>query len=66
MEKYSISKVAVVGAGVMGAGIAQVFAHQGFSVIVNDLNDDVLQKAEKDRRQSAAFTAKWNIVRGKS
>jgi len=47
MKQYSISKVAVVGAGVMGSGIAQVFAQQGFSVIVNDLNEDILKKAKK-------------------
>ncbi len=47
MKEYDISKVAVVGTGVMGSGIAQVFAQQGFSVIVNDLNEDILQKAKK-------------------
>ena len=47
MKEYDISKVAVVGTGVMGSGIAQVFAQQGFSVMVNDLNEDILQKAKK-------------------
>ena len=35
----SIEKVAVVGAGQMGRGIAQVFATAGKSVIVVDIND---------------------------
>lgn len=47
MKEYDISKVVVVGTGVMGSGIAQVFAQQGFSVTVNDLNEDILQKAKK-------------------
>ena len=44
MKNYSVGKVAVVGAGVMGAGIAQVFAQQGISVIMTDVNDDILRK----------------------
>lgn len=36
----NITKVMVIGSGQMGAGIAQVFAQAGYSVYLNDLNDD--------------------------
>ncbi|MCB0734487.1 MAG: 3-hydroxybutyryl-CoA dehydrogenase [Flavobacteriales bacterium] len=38
-------KTAVIGAGVMGAGIAQVFAQAGHSVILYDVNPDSVHKA---------------------
>jgi len=40
-----IRKVAVLGSGIMGRGIAQVCAQGGFQVKLNDLNMDVLNKA---------------------
>lgn len=40
------SKVGVVGAGTMGRGIAQVAATFGHSVILQDVNNDVLQNAK--------------------
>jgi 3-hydroxybutyryl-CoA dehydrogenase len=41
-----IRKIAVVGAGTMGLGIAQVFAQSGFKVILFDLNQIILEKAK--------------------
>jgi 3-hydroxybutyryl-CoA dehydrogenase len=44
-NKYmSIKKVMVVGAGQMGSGIAQVCAQAGFSVKLNDLKEDFVQR----------------------
>ncbi|MFD1036889.1 3-hydroxybutyryl-CoA dehydrogenase [Virgibacillus byunsanensis] len=40
----TIKKVMVIGAGQMGAGIAQVCAQSGFSVLLNDMNEDALDK----------------------
>ncbi|ASF40921.1 3-hydroxybutyryl-CoA dehydrogenase [Halobacillus halophilus] len=40
----AINKVMVIGAGQMGAGIAQVFAQAGLSVILNDLDQQALDK----------------------
>ncbi len=37
--------VAVVGAGTMGRGIVQVFAHAGFDVLLFDADDDAVDKA---------------------
>jgi 3-hydroxybutyryl-CoA dehydrogenase len=38
-------KVAVLGAGTMGNGIAQVFAQHGHEVVLNDLDERVLDRA---------------------
>lgn len=38
------SKIGVVGAGQMGSGIAQVFAQRGYSVVLLDINDEVIQR----------------------
>ena len=39
--------VLVIGAGFMGAGIAQVCAQSGYLVFLNDVTPDALGKAEK-------------------
>jgi 3-hydroxybutyryl-CoA dehydrogenase len=39
-----IKQIGVVGAGIMGAGIAQVAAQAGYQVIVREINDDLLKK----------------------
>lgn len=43
----AINKVMVIGAGQMGAGIAQVCAQAGFDVLLNDMNEDALAKGMK-------------------
>lgn len=40
----TVSKVGVVGCGLMGSGIAQVCAQKGHSVVVREVNDDVLRR----------------------
>ncbi len=40
-----VKSIAVVGAGVMGQGVAQVSAVAGYTVFLNDISDDVLEKA---------------------
>lgn len=39
-----INRVLVVGMGLMGSGIAQVYAQGGCEVYVNDISDDMIQK----------------------
>lgn len=41
-----MKKIFVVGAGTMGLDIAQAFASAGFSVCVNDMNDEILDRAK--------------------
>jgi len=40
-----IKRIAVIGAGMMGHGIAQVFAMKGYEVNLLDISDEILKKA---------------------
>ncbi|CDQ38483.1 MULTISPECIES: 3-hydroxyacyl-CoA dehydrogenase NAD-binding domain-containing protein [Virgibacillus] len=46
-----MKQVAVVGAGIMGKGIAYAFAVSGYTVMLNDVNDQILQAAKTDIEQ---------------
>lgn len=46
LKLSEIEKVAVIGAGTMGLGIAQISAMAGFRTILFDINQDQLQKAK--------------------
>jgi len=43
-----IKKIGVLGAGVMGSGIAQVAAQSGFEVVMRDIADEFVQKGLKN------------------
>ncbi|MFH1481299.1 MAG: 3-hydroxyacyl-CoA dehydrogenase NAD-binding domain-containing protein, partial [Pseudomonadota bacterium] len=43
-----IKKIFVLGAGVMGSGIAQVCAQAGYLVTLCDLNEGIAEKAMKN------------------
>lgn len=47
--------VGVVGAGVMGAGVAQNLAQTGHKVILLDLSQDILRKASEEIRKNVRF-----------
>jgi len=49
--KKDVSIVAVIGAGIMGRGIAHVAALGGFQTVLNDVSDELLQKARSRIRQ---------------
>lgn len=44
----AIERVLIVGAGFMGAGIAQVCAQAGIQIFLNDLNQEILNQALKN------------------
>ncbi len=50
MDHSRIVRIAVVGAGLMGHGIAQEFALAGYRVRLHDLSDDRLRTARNDIR----------------
>ncbi len=49
-----IKKIGVAGAGAMGLGIAQVFAQQGFAVVLYDLTQVQLNKAKGEIEKNLA------------
>ena len=40
MTIHDVSQIAVIGAGLMGHGIAQEFANAGYSVSLHDVTDE--------------------------
>ena len=48
MELAGVKKVGVVGSGTMGFGIAINFALGGYPTIMNDLNDEILERSMKN------------------
>ena len=71
-----IYKAAVVGAGVMGAEIAQVISYSGLPVLLKDVNDDLVQKGlerargiyqrrvDKGKMSPQDLSAKMNLIHG--
>lgn len=58
-----MKKIAVVGAGMMGHGIAQVFAVNGYKVTLTDLDKDVLGGAVNNIRSNLELMAGYGIVK---
>jgi 3-hydroxybutyryl-CoA dehydrogenase len=55
-------RVAVVGAGLMGSGIAQVAAQSGWQVVLQDVTDDALQRGREGiERSTARFAQKGQL-----
>jgi 3-hydroxybutyryl-CoA dehydrogenase len=50
MEKNGVRAIAVIGAGIMGQGIAQVSAMGGFTTVLNDVSQEVLAAAHQKMR----------------
>ena len=58
-----IKKIGVVGAGQMGAGIAQVAAMNGFSIILNDISEACLKGGiERIEKSLSIFLKKGRIT----
>ena len=55
-----IKNVGVIGAGVMGKGVAQNLAQTNHNVIVVDISDDILEKAKTDITNSIRFQGFFN------
>ncbi|HVT15332.1 MAG TPA: 3-hydroxyacyl-CoA dehydrogenase NAD-binding domain-containing protein [Thermoanaerobaculia bacterium] len=52
--------VGVVGAGVMGSGVAQDLAQKGHRVVLVDLADPILDRARAEIRQGLRLRGLWN------
>jgi len=61
-----IKKVFIVGAGLMGSGIAQVCAQSGINVIVNDISQEAIEKGLKNMAWSISkFIEKGKLTEDK-
>jgi len=58
-----IKKVAVLGAGTMGNGIAQVYAQAGFQVTMMDVDEGSLQRGFDIIKKSLGLMVKKGKVR---
>ncbi|WP_309479851.1 3-hydroxyacyl-CoA dehydrogenase family protein [Brevibacillus agri] len=56
--------VAVIGSGVMGHGIAQLYALAGFPVSLYDLQEELLHKAKASIEQSLALLEQEGVITG--
>lgn len=50
-----MKKIAVIGAGVMGIGVAQAFAEYKFNVVLVDLTDEILEDAKGKIKNNVRF-----------
>ncbi|GGJ52764.1 3-hydroxyacyl-CoA dehydrogenase family protein [Deinococcus roseus] len=73
-EQPVISRVGVIGAGVMGSGVAQNLAQHGFQVVLIDHFEKALQGARQSMQQNLRFqkmmgktgwetTLDWDLIR---
>lgn len=62
MNVDDIKQVAVVGAGLIGHGIALEFAKAGYEVSLNSRSDESLQRAAQMIRESLRMLAKMGLV----
>ena len=57
-----VKQIAVIGAGTMGNGIAQVFAHHGYPVVMIDIKDEFVQKGMGAVEKSLARLVKKEAI----
>ncbi|MBY0123172.1 3-hydroxyacyl-CoA dehydrogenase family protein [Bacillus sp. S/N-304-OC-R1] len=57
-----IKKIAVIGSGVMGSGIAQAFAVRSYTVTLNDVTNEFLSKAQERIIDNLTLLASEGVV----
>jgi 3-hydroxybutyryl-CoA dehydrogenase len=57
-----IEQIAVIGAGVMGHGIAQAYAQAGISVFLYDINKSYLEKAKQDIQANLTLQIQRGLI----
>ncbi len=58
----AIRDIAVIGAGLMGHGIAQIFAQKGYNVNVMDIKEDMLLQAKERIRSNLSLMAQYGLI----
>ena len=61
MDTERAERVAVIGGGMMGAGVAQVFAAAGHEVALQDLYPEALERAPGALRSNLNFLAEYGL-----
>jgi len=62
MSAADINKVAVIGTGTMGPGIAQVMAQHGLEVVIHDIDPEQLEKARQTLDQNLGLFKGAGII----
>ncbi|MDM5221361.1 3-hydroxyacyl-CoA dehydrogenase family protein [Peribacillus sp. NJ11] len=57
-----IKKIAIIGSGVMGSGIAQSFAVSGYSVTINDIKEEYLSYAQNRISENLALLIEEGVL----
>ena len=65
-KNNDIRNIAVIGAGLMGHGIAQEFACAGYRVYLHDINDDLLHNACEQIDKNLKLLAEHSIIEHRS
>ncbi|MFL5740805.1 MAG: 3-hydroxyacyl-CoA dehydrogenase family protein [Flavisolibacter sp.] len=60
-----MNRICICGAGTMGSGIAQVIATAGFSTILYDISESILEKAREKINSGLQFLVEKNKISGK-
>lgn len=55
MKVEDIKKIGVIGAGVMGTGVAQRFAQYGYEICLIDISEEILEKSSKTIERNIMF-----------
>jgi 3-hydroxybutyryl-CoA dehydrogenase len=62
MQAEDVSSISVIGAGLMGHGIAQIFASKNYNVYLLDVKDELLSKALQNIRLNLSIMAQKGVV----
>ena len=62
MNLSEIKKIAVIGSGIMGHGIGQAFALGGYAVTLNDVSDEILDRALRQIRKNLDTFVEFDIT----
>ena len=62
MQAGDVRNISVIGAGLMGHGIAQIFAARNYSVRLLDIKGELLSKAVESIRSNLSMMAKKGVI----
>ena len=59
LDGMEIKNITVLGSGIMGHGIAQVYAMAGYNIVLRDIEQKFLDKAMEKIKWSFWLVPKW-------